>query len=100
MSINIFELNFYKDQNKWKHKLFPLEISKNQSDGVVHLLIYKNHYALIEKLNVFLGKQDCRCICKRCLISYASENMIIRHKEVFDLKEITSIRTSPESQMY
>ena len=55
LSIDIFELNFYQDKNKWKHNLIPIEISKNDSDRVIDLLIYKNHYALIEKLNVFLG---------------------------------------------
>ena len=29
LSVNIFELNFYQDQNQWKHKLIPIEISKN-----------------------------------------------------------------------
>ena len=28
LSINIFELNFYQDQNKWRHKLIPIKISK------------------------------------------------------------------------
>ena len=55
LSINKFELNFYQDQNQWKHKLIPIEISKNDSDRVIDLLIYKNHYALIKKFNVFLG---------------------------------------------
>ena len=55
LSVNIFELNFYQDKNKWKHNLIPIEISKNESDRVVDLLIYKNHYALIKKFNVFLG---------------------------------------------
>ena len=32
LSINIFELNFYQDQNKWKHKLIAFELSKNESD--------------------------------------------------------------------
>ena len=27
LSINIFELNFYQDQNEWKHKLTPIEVS-------------------------------------------------------------------------
>ena len=53
LCINIFELNFYQDQNKWKHNLIPIEISKNETDRVVDLLIYKNHYALIKQLNVF-----------------------------------------------
>ena len=43
LSVNIFELNFYQDHNQWKHKLIPIEISKNNSDRVVDLAIYKNH---------------------------------------------------------
>ena len=43
LSINIFELNFYQDQNKWKRRLIPIEVSKNNSDRVIDLLINKNH---------------------------------------------------------
>ena len=46
-SIKIYELNIYQDGDKWKHKLIPIEISKNESDNVIDLLIYENHYALI-----------------------------------------------------
>ena len=53
LSINIFELNVYQDQNKWRHKLIPVEISKNNSDRVFDSAIYKNHYILIKKLDVF-----------------------------------------------
>ena len=36
LSINIFDLNFYQDQNKWKRNLIPIEISKNdESDRIV-----------------------------------------------------------------
>ena len=49
LSINIFKLNFYQDQNKWRHKLIPIEASKNDSDRVIDLIIYENHYALIKK---------------------------------------------------
>ena len=28
LSVNIFEIAFYQDQNQWKHKLLPIEISK------------------------------------------------------------------------
>ena len=55
LSVNIFELNFYQDQNQWKHKLIPIEVSKNESDRVFDLAIYKNHYVFIKKLDVFLG---------------------------------------------
>ena len=29
LSVNIFELAFYQEQSKWKHKLIPIEVSKN-----------------------------------------------------------------------
>ena len=53
-SMNLSE-NFYQDQNERKHNLIPIEVSKNDPDKVIDSLIYKNHYALIKKLNVFLG---------------------------------------------
>ena len=43
LSVNLFEINFYQDGDKWKHNLIPIEISKNESDKVIDLLIYKNH---------------------------------------------------------
>ena len=55
LSVNIFELSFYLDLYIWKHKLKPTETSKNNSDRIVDLLFYKNHYALIKKINVLLG---------------------------------------------
>ena len=64
LSVNIFELNFYQDQNHWKHKLIPIEVSKNESDRVIDLAIYKNHYVLIKKLDVFLGDHDKKYICR------------------------------------
>ena len=35
LSVNIFEVNFYQDQNQWKHKLIPIEISENNTDRVI-----------------------------------------------------------------
>ena len=80
LSVNIFELNFYQDQNQWKHKLIPIGISKNNSDRVIDLAIYKNHYVLIKKLDVFLGDHNKKFICRQCLSSYTSENMLMKHK--------------------
>ena len=66
LSINIFELNFYQDQNKRNYNLIPVAISKNdESDRVVDLLFYENHYALIKKLHFFLGNYHKKFICKR-----------------------------------
>ena len=99
LSVNIFELNFYQDQNQWKHKLIPIEISKNNSDRVIDLAIYKNHYVLIKKLDVFLGDHNKKFICRRCLSSYTSENMLIKHKPKYQNNDITTIRTSNESHL-
>ena len=99
-SINIFQLNFYQDQNQWKHKLIPIEVSKRDSDRVIGLLIYKNHYAPIKKLNVFLGDHLITFICRGCLNSYTGENMLKLHKPSCENNDITTIKTSSESHLH
>ena len=99
LSVNIFELKFYQDQNQWKHNLIPIEISKNDSDRVIEVAIYKNHYALITNLDVFLGDHNKNFICRRCLCSYTSENMLMLHKPKYENNDITTIRTSNESHL-
>ena len=69
LSLNVFEIFFYQNQNNWRHKLIPIKVSKNESNRVIDLLIYKTHYALIKKLNVFLGDHHKTFICRRCLNS-------------------------------
>ena len=100
LSVNIFELAFYQDQSQWKHKLIPIEISKNDSDRVIDLGNYKNHYVLIKKLDVFLEDHNKKFICRRCLNSYTSENMLIKHKPKCENNDITSIKTSNESHLH
>ena len=99
LSVNIFELNFYQDQNQWKHKLIPIEISKNNSDRVINLAIYRNHYVFIKKLDVFLGDHNKKFICRRCLSSNTSENMLIKHKQKCGDDNITTIKTSNKSHL-
>ena len=53
LSISIFELSFYQNQNNWKQKILPIEINKNNSDRVVDLLFYKNLFILLKKLYIF-----------------------------------------------
>ena len=100
LSVNIYELNFYQDCDKWKHNLIPIEISKNESDKVIDLLIYKNHYALIKKLHVFLGNHNKSFVCRRCLISYTCENAVKNHKEKCGDDNICTVRTSNESHLF
>ena len=80
LSINIFGLNFYQCQYKWRHKLIPIEVSKKDSDRDINLLIYKNHYALNKKIFLFLGDHNKIFICRRCLNSYTSEIMLTIHE--------------------
>ena len=99
MSFNKFELNFYQEK-KWKHKYFPIEISKNDSDKVVEFLIYKNNYAFIRKMNEFIGDHYKNFICRRCLKSRTSENMLMIHKPKCESNDITTIKTSSESPLH
>ena len=98
--INIYELKFYQHGDKWKHKLIPIEISKNESDKVIDLLTYKNHYALIKKLHVFLGNHNKSFVCRGCLNSYTNENALLKHKENYEDDNICTIRTSNESHLH
>ena len=76
-----------------------MRLVKNDSDRVIDLAIYKNHYALIEKLDVFLGDHNKNYICRRYLCSYTSENMLMLHKPKCENNDITTIRTSNESHL-
>ena len=67
---------------------------------VIDLIIYKNHYVLNKKLNLFLGNQNCSSVCRRKLGSYTSQNELIKHNQRCEQQEITSIRTSNESLLY
>ena len=98
--MNIFELNFDQDQNKRKHKLIPVEISKNDSDKVIDLSIYKNHHILIKKLDVFLGDHNKKFHCRQCLSSYTRENMLMKHKQKYGGDNITTIKNSKESHLH
>ena len=100
LSIDIFELNFYQHGNKGKHNLIPFEISKNKSDRVVDLIIYKKHYALIKKINVNLGDHHKNLICRRCFNSYTNENALKNHKEKCGDDNLCSIRRSGESHIH
>ena len=98
--MNKYELKFYQDGEKWKHNLIPIDFSKNESDKVIDLLIYKNHYALIKKLHVFLGNHNKTFVCRRCLNFYTCENALTNHKEKCGDDNICTIRTSNESHIF
>ena len=49
---------------------------------------------------MFIAKKDIKNVSRRCLNSYTSENMIIKHQQQCIQKQITSIRSSPESHLH
>ena len=100
VSINIIELNFYQDRKKWRLKLLPNEVSKNESDIVIDLFIYRNHYALMKKLKLFLGDNHKTFICRRCWNSYTSGNMLMSHKQKCGDDNMTTIKSSNESHLH
>ena len=99
MSVNVFELLSSKRSITWKHKLVPLPIRRKNSDRLADLMVYINHYVLIKKLQVFLDKPDSKFICRQCLSSYSSQNVLIKHKQDVNNKK-TAIRTNNEPHSY
>ena len=77
-----------------------MEVSKNNSDRFIDLAIYKNHYVLIKKIDVFLGCHNKKYICRQCLSSYTSENMLIKQKQKCGEDNNTTIKTSNESNLH
>ena len=100
LSINISELNFCQDQYNWKHKLLPIEINKNDSERVVNLILYKNHYVLIKKLIEFLGIHNKNFVCGRCLEFFTIENMLILNEPKCEKYNLTIISISSESHFH
>ena len=98
LSKNKYELNFNQHGDKRKHNLIPTENRKNESDKVLDLIIYKNHYALIKKLHAFLGNHNKSFVCRSCSNSNTNENDLINHKEKCGDENIL-IYVLPEHQM-
>ena len=64
------------------------------------LLIYKNQFAPIKKLNVFLRNHNKFFLCRRYLNSIKSENMLMIHEPRCENYDIPTIRTSSESPIH
>ena len=77
-----------------------MKLIKKISDRIFELGIYKNHFILIEKINVFLGDHHKTFICRWCLSSYTGENMLKLHQPKCENNDITTIRTSKESHLH
>ena len=69
----------------------------------IELLIWqftKIFMFLLEKIDVFLGDQNKKFICRQCLSSYTSENMLLKQNEKRDDNNITTIKISNESNLH
>ena len=69
-------------------------------DIFIDLAIYKKHYVLIKKVNVFLGDHNKNFISRHCLSSYTSENMLMLHKQKCGENNITTLKNSTESHLH
>ena len=99
--MNILELGFFIDQKIWKYQLIPVDLSKRESDRIIDLLIYQNHYVVIKNSNVFLGNHNCNFVCRTCLSFKTCQIMLKKNKEKTEqTQEITTVRTSDESHLY
>ena len=79
--------------------LIPVEVGKNDSDKVVDLAIYKNHYVLVKKLDVFLDHNK-KFVCRQCLSSYTSEKLLTKHKQNCGSDNKTTIKNSNKSHLH
>ena len=96
LSINIFELKFNLEG---KHKLVPIELSKNEHETTIDLLIYKNHYVLIKKLHTFIGNSKSKFICRRCLSCFEHEHVLMKHKDRCEQQDFTAIKLPLDKQL-
>ena len=51
-------------------------------------------------MDVFLGDHNKKFICRQCLSSYTSENMLMKHKQKRADDNITTLRTSNNSDLH
>ena len=51
-------------------------------------------------MKVFSRDHHKNFICRRCLNSHTSENMLMEHKPKCKINDTTTIETSPESHIY
>ena len=81
--------------------MVPIEESEDESDKVIYLLIHKNQYPLIEKLNVILGNVNCKYVCRNCFNSNTCQILLNKHKEKCEQsREITTNRTSDKTHLF
>ena len=97
LSINVFEYSKEEDND---YKLIPLYISNNiENRRIIDLILYKNHYILLKKLHVFIGKHDSSYICRNCLCSYTVQSELTTHKRLCGTKNKSVYIPAKESHV-
>ena len=87
LSINVFEYSSEEDND---YKLVPLYISKhNENRRIIDLTLYKNHYLLLKKLHLFIGKHDSCYVCRNCFSIYTVQSELSIHKRICGIKNKT-----------
>ena len=85
LTINVFEYSTEEDND---YRLVPLYISiHNENRRIKDLFFYKNHYILLKKLHVFIGKHDNHYVCRNCLSSYSNQSELATHKRICGNKD-------------
>ena len=97
LSINVFE--YTKDDDN-DFNLVPLYISKNNENRrIIDLILYKNHYILLKKLLVCIGKHDNIYVCRICLNSYSVQSELLTHKKLCGYKKESVYIPSKETHI-
>ena len=97
LSINVFE---YSKEEDNEYQLVPLYISKNiENRRIIDLNFYKNHYILLKKLHVFIGKYDNIYVCRNCLSIYSVQSELKTHKRLCGNKNKSVYIPSKESHV-
>ena len=100
LSKNIIELSFYQKTKEVRHKLFPVEISKNDLHKVSHIIIYTLHDVLTTELHVVLGEKKSKFVCRRFLKPSLHQKILVKHKRMCEQQKTTANKTSNESNLY
>ena len=80
ISVNFFVYSTEEDKD---YKLVWLYISKlNENKRIIDLILYKIHYILLKKLHDFIGKHDCRYLCRNCLGGYTIQSELTNFKRI------------------
>src|SRR5258708_4220653 len=79
--INIYGWNNLIDDRR--SYIVPIQISKTEAKNTINLLLYKDHYFYIKKLNRILGtwNSNYHYFCENCLIGFKDKLLLEKHRQ-------------------